>query len=675
MRILLLQPPFHSLDRPSLGITNLAGVLRAAGHQVEVDYVNLAFAAQVGEDAYRLVDDRLPVQVLAGDLAFSPALTGVPLPPPPELRDLVHRTFGAEVSAEHAAHVAATIARLATEAERLCHDVGDAVASRDPDLVGVSAIFQVAPALALARAAKAAAPHIPVVLGGSHCEGPMGVALHEHHRFLDHVARGEGEDLVLELVEALEGRRELAEVSGLVHRDAHGRTIVNAERDDVVDLDALPPPDYREWIDQRRRVGAERDLAEVTLPVETSRGCWYGARSQCTFCGLNGEKIAFRSKTPERAVRDIAHVGALGGAVAATDNIIDSAYYETTLVELARRPTRHSIFYEVKSNLSDHQVGRLAAAGVRSIQPGIESLSTPVLRRMRKGVTAVQNVRLLRACAAHRVNPIWNVLCGFTGDRVEEYEEMATLMAHLHHLVPPVFESLPVRVDRFSPMFVSPDEHGLRDLRPVAGYQVVFGVDPTSAEGHDLLDRAAYYFDFDRGEHDRAVSRRCEEVLSAAVGPWHRAVGQAVLGSLTDPGGGGATVVERRPDQAPAACSLDGDEAALLEALGDGPNPAQLAGRTSLDPARVDDLVGRWVERGWCVRLDGRVQSVVVPLDAYLDDVHDLGPAHVTSDQARARAETAAEGYGRAMAEYWAGAPAGSRDDDVADATPVAITT
>ena len=60
------------------------------------------------------------------------------------------------------------------------------------------------------------------------------------------------------------------------------------------------------------------------------------------------------------------------------------------------------MFYEVKSNLRKEDVRQLREAGVVAIQPGIESLSDEVLRIMRKGVSALQNIQLLKGCAGAR---------------------------------------------------------------------------------------------------------------------------------------------------------------------------------------------------------------------------------------------------------------------------------
>src|SRR5512144_1002972 len=107
-----------------------------------------------------------------------------------------------------------------------------------------------------------------------------------------------------------------------------------------------------------------------------------------------------------------------------------------------------ALFYEVKSNLRKEQVKQLRDAGITEIQPGIESFSDAVLKLMRKGVSALQNIQLLKWCKEFGVQPRWNVLWGFPGEAGEEYERMAAMIPLLAHLPPPVSAS-GLRLDRF----------------------------------------------------------------------------------------------------------------------------------------------------------------------------------------------------------------------------------
>src|SRR5205807_8166536 len=124
-----------------------------------------------------------------------------------------------------------------------------------------------------------------------------------------------------------------------------------------------------------------------SLLFETSRGCWWGAKSHCTFCGLNGGAMAFRSKSSGRVMEELNYLVDKWhiDQVEAVDNILDMKYSNNVLPALALSPRPVHLFYEVKANLTRKQVQMLQRAGVRRIQPGIESLSDHVLQLMRKG--------------------------------------------------------------------------------------------------------------------------------------------------------------------------------------------------------------------------------------------------------------------------------------------------
>jgi ribosomal peptide maturation radical SAM protein 1 len=148
------------------------------------------------------------------------------------------------------------------------------------------------------------------------------------------------------------------------------------------------------------------------------------------------------------------------------------------------------MFYEVKSNLKLQQLSAMYDGGVRIIQPGIESFSDEVLGLMRKGVTGFQNIQLLKWAEEVGILPAWNILAGFPGESPAEYEWTASVLPMLTHLEPPT-GCAPIRLDRFSPLYVRADEFGLRRVRPTRSYYYVFPL------GRRELARLAYFFDFD----------------------------------------------------------------------------------------------------------------------------------------------------------------------------------
>ena len=281
---------------------------------------------------------------------------------------------------------------------------------------------------------------------------------------------------------------------------------------------ALPLPDFQDFFAQVRETGLE---LETSLPFETSRGCWWGQKHHCTFCGLNGSTMAFRSKPAEQVLDEFRTLRDRhpGRPIEVVDNILDMAYFKTLLPALAQEPDPPRLFFEVKANLTRAQLRTLMAAGVDRIQPGIESLSDDVLRRMGKGLKGLQGVQLLKDCARLGMRVSWNLIAGFPGEDPEDYARMARWVPLLTHLAPPGLCSL-LRLDRFSPLHTEATARGLTGVAAYPAYGHVYGLPPKE------LDRLAYYFEFAYadGREVAAYLRPLEE----AVARWNAQPGSLV---------------------------------------------------------------------------------------------------------------------------------------------------
>src|SRR5690606_30575625 len=249
----------------------------------------------------------------------------------------------------------------------------------------------------------------------------------------------------------------------------------------------------------------------VMLPFETSRGCWWGESSHCVFCGLNAEAMGYRAKSAARALDEIDTLRARWPVRRfwAVDNILPREYFDSFLPALGRRGL--TVFYETKANLHDWQVAALAQAGVSQIQPGVESLSTRLLKLMKKGVSRTRNIQLLRSCRAHNVDPLWFYLHGLPGDRAAAYLEDAALMERLTHLPPPRSIN-PVTVDRFSPLFTDTRAGGGPPLAQQSEHRLAFA--GLSDEQSAAL---CYHFEAQVGSADEGAYR---SALVTALAWW-----------------------------------------------------------------------------------------------------------------------------------------------------------
>ncbi len=172
--------------------------------------------------------------------------------------------------------------------------------------------------------------------------------------------------------------------------------------------------------------------------------------------------MSFRSKPAAQVVNDIDTLFKKHGVhrVEAVDNILDMKYFKDLVPALAEKTQKYNIFYETKANLNRQQIKLLADAGIRWIQPGIESLDSRVLELIGKGSKAWQNISLLKWARQFGVRVAWNTIFSFPNEKDDWYAETAKLFPLLTHLEPGAIIEL--RYDRFSPYHRNQEKYNLK---------------------------------------------------------------------------------------------------------------------------------------------------------------------------------------------------------------------
>jgi ribosomal peptide maturation radical SAM protein 1 len=508
---LIIVPPFFELRYPSLGAHVLQACARAAGFRVRAFYANLLFASHIGIPSYTTLA-KAPSNTFLGERLFARAAYGVP--PLGDHADMFtpERIFGTGLAPaiyeDDLPWAAYRLEVLQTEAQvpAWIEAAGKYIAGLGIPIVGATTTFQqTAPSIALLGAVRRHAGGVTTIIGGANCEGEMAEGIRSIAPFIDYVFSGESEHTFPELLR------------GLARGEPPAGPIIQGKPCD--DMDAIPPLDYDDYHEQRAAYLSPPDDAAVgkaSLPYETSRGCWWGQKHHCTFCGLNGEGMAFRSRSPDRVIGELRALVAKyrPADVFMADNIMPYKYFSTVLPRLATELPGLNIFYEQKANLPRERLVLLKHAGINSIQPGIEALSSELLALMRKGTTARQNVALLRDARGVQIALAWSLLWGFPGDRPAWYEETLAIMPLLHHLQPPG-SFWPVSFDRFSPYFEQAEQFGISDLRPIPGYRDFL---PAGA----AVEKVAYHF---TGTYRCAANETPDlmRALNQAVGAWRAA--------------------------------------------------------------------------------------------------------------------------------------------------------
>lgn len=265
-------------------------------------------------------------------------------------------------------------------------------------IVGFSSMFhQQTASLSLAKRLKARFPDLYIVFGGVNCHGEMADVLLRNFSFIDAVCTGEGDKVFPEFAKAVLAGDISAAFPGMLQQNGvapHPLAFLSS-----TELDELPYPDYDEFFEQRSRHESLAD-EQLYLMMESSRGCWWGAKSHCTFCGLDDLTLHYRRKNPDRMLAEIVWLtekyGEFTRELFASDTIMPMEHFNALLPNLRDLGFDVGIFYEIQANLKKHHVQLCKESGVDRIQPGIESFSTKLLAMMKKGVTALQNIQLLK---------------------------------------------------------------------------------------------------------------------------------------------------------------------------------------------------------------------------------------------------------------------------------------
>jgi len=343
------------------------------------------------------------------------------------------------------------------------------------ELIGFSCVFsQALPSLALARRIKELYPTISIVFGGAQCSSPMGEEYLRAFPWLDYVCVGPGEIPLKTLLECSDPMNPEIEIAGIAKKQFG---VVETPKNSMeMPLNEIPFADYSTYFSR-----AEESNLDGRVALEASRGCWWGQLHHCTFCGISSDIMPFRSKTAARVFEEMQHHSSQHGVLdfVFTDYIMDHRYFKEFLPLLENSGLGQHCFFETKSNLSRPRLESLVNAGIQTIQPGVESFSTNVLKIMNKGATALQNIQLLRYCKELGILPLYNILYGFPGETKGDYIEQTALIEKLEHLQPPVMCGSIV-IHRYSPLFNGTAPHNYRDITPRDDYFFVF--DPNSVD-------------------------------------------------------------------------------------------------------------------------------------------------------------------------------------------------
>jgi len=328
---------------------------------------------------------------------------------------------------------------------------------RDTDMVGVSFMTNYFDRAVQVTQTVKSRLKVPVIWGGTH---PT-VKPDEGLDFADFVCMGEGEEVLLELLQAMEEARDYRKIANLWMRE-NGREIKNPPRPLITDLDALPIFDF--GLDGHFVFNPEVDdivsmdealFAKIVpvmphrhgkfIPVYrtmASRGCPH----HCTYCAnAYFKKIYpagnyYRRRSNESVVKEIREITRRYPFIKAV-HFFDDTLFSTTVsrleqfCDLYKREVGLPFYCQGSPATIDKQkVEIMIQAGMIFMEMGIQSGSEKICQLYRRGST---NEMILRAAGIihdfrHQLfTPDYHVILDNPWESVDDTMETLKLILNL----------------------------------------------------------------------------------------------------------------------------------------------------------------------------------------------------------------------------------------------------
>jgi radical SAM superfamily enzyme YgiQ (UPF0313 family) len=311
----------------------------------------------------------------------------------------------------------------------------DALRTTDALLVGVSVMPgpQVAPAIQISSALRAAKPSIPIVWGGYFPTLYSDAAINAS--YVDYLARGQGEDTLLELLAALEDPRgdksDLQRIAGLTWKRS-GQIIHNADRP------FRHPGDFPDY-PYEKLARMDDYLRPSFMGTRTaSHQVAIGCRYHCNFCGVasmfNG---VTRSQSPERTLKTLTKLRDKYAATAIQfydNNFFDSEQASLPIVDAlasVKMPWWCYARADTLAKFSTEGWTKIRRSNLKMAFIGADAVSDDVLAKMRKGSKIEHTLEAARRMREFGVIPEFSFILGAPEDPEGEIEKTFTFIRKL----------------------------------------------------------------------------------------------------------------------------------------------------------------------------------------------------------------------------------------------------
>ncbi|MEW6108380.1 MAG: radical SAM protein [Nitrospirota bacterium] len=307
-------------------------------------------------------------------------------------------------------------------------EIGKRISEEKPDVVATTAFTaEIVDALKVLKLAKDINPEIITVIGNVHPTFCYEEILKEDSQYVDYIVRGEGEETMVDLMDALSAGGDPSSVKSIVYKDGE-TTVVTPYRGYIKDLDALPMAwDLIDW-----PIYIYRTMEDSTLAiVSSSRGC----SQQCSFCSQQlFWKRKWRGRSAENFVGELEYLRDTYGVsvVMVSDETptLDRNRWERILDLLIARRVGTKILMETRVDdiLRDEDImWKYKKANIDHIYVGVEATTQETLDIFRKDIKVEQSKKALELINEYGIVSETSFVLGMPDDTKEKIRHTVEL--------------------------------------------------------------------------------------------------------------------------------------------------------------------------------------------------------------------------------------------------------
>lgn len=229
----------------------------------------------------------------------------------------------------------------------------------------------------------------------------------------DVVGIGEGEITIVELLDAIKGKRTYQSVDGIAYIDEHDCFVRTQRRELIQNVDEILMPAYElfdmTYYTMLRMPNIKPN--ERSIPMLSGRGCTFA----CNFCYRMDK--GFRPRSAESIIQEIKYVKEKYHVnyIAFSDELLMSSRKRTLELCDAFIDAKLNVKWDCNGRLNYADIDvleKMKEAGCVFINYGIESLDNETLKVMHKGLTKEMIVRGVENTLEVGISPGLNIIYG-----------------------------------------------------------------------------------------------------------------------------------------------------------------------------------------------------------------------------------------------------------------------